>query len=210
VVRSNEGRPGGREAVPSQKVPSEEVVKVPYREDKLAELILYIARRTAGDRSAGATKLNKYLYFADFAAVRRLGRPITGTEYQKLRFGPAPRRLAPVRDRLIRDNDAQLHARIDALGYVHHTLVAQREPHTEIFSAEELRLVDEVIDALREMSAAEVSDLSHREAGWQLVEEGETIPYELAFVIAPSEVELTPAIRAEGERVLREYGDRLA
>ncbi|MGI8776086.1 MAG: hypothetical protein ACR2LJ_01535 [Acidimicrobiales bacterium] len=32
-----------------------------------------------------------------------------------------------------------------------------------------------------------MSELSHREAGWQLVNEGETIPYELAFVLAPSE-----------------------
>jgi len=186
------------------------VADMPYREDKLAELILYIAEQTAGDRSAGATKLNKYLYFAEFAAVRRLGRPITGAEYQKLPFGPAPRRLAPVREKLLRDNDARLDERIDALGYVHHRLIPQREPRTDVFTADELRLVDEVIETLRAMSATEVSELSHRQAGWQLVEEGETIPYELAFVLAPSEVEPTPAIRAEGERVLKAYGDRLA
>ncbi len=181
-----------------------------YREDKLAELILYIAKQTAGDRSAGATKLNKYLYFAEFAAVRRLGRPITGAEYQKLPFGPAPRHLAPVREKLLRDNDARLVERIDALGYVHHRLIPQRDPRADVFTADELRLVDEVIETLRAMSATEVSELSHREAGWQLVEEGETIPYELAFVLAPSEAEPTPAIRAEGERILEAYGDRLA
>src|SRR5205807_5890727 len=108
--------------------------------------------------SAGATKLNKCLYFADFAAVRRLGRPITGAAYQKLRFGPAPQRLAPVRDRLLRDRDARLDERVDALGYVHHELIPQREPRTDLFTADELRLVDEVIEALREMSAAEVSE----------------------------------------------------
>lgn len=187
-----------------------EITNVPYREDKLAELVLYIAKRTAGDRSAGATKLNKYLYFADFAAVRRLGRPITGAEYQKLPFGPAPRRLAPVRNRLVREEDARLEERVDALGYVHHELIPEREPRTGLFSPDELRLVDEVIEALRDMSAAQVSELSHREAGWQLVEEGETIPYELAYVLAPSETEVTPAIRAEGERILREHRHRLA
>ena len=187
-----------------------EVTDVPYREDKLAELILYIANKMAGDRSAGATKLNKYLYFADFAAVRRLGHPITGAEYQKLRFGPAPRRLAPVRDRLLRENDVRMDARVDALGYVHHDLIPQRDARTDIFGAEELRLVDEVIETLRDKTATEVSEISHREAGWQLVAEGETIPYELDFVLAPSEAELTPAIRAEGEHILKEYGDRLA
>lgn len=186
------------------------VTDAPYREDKLAELILYITGRTAGDRAAGATKLNKYLYFADFSAVRRFGRSITGAEYQKLKYGPAPRRLTPVRERLVRSGDARLDQRVDALGYVHHELVPLREPRTDLFTEEELRLVDEIIGELRERSASQVSELSHREAGWQLVGEGETIPYELAFVLAPSEAERTPAIRAEGERLLAEHGDRLA
>lgn len=81
-----------------------------------------------------------------------------------------------MRERLLRDNDARLDERIDALGYVHHRLIPQREPRTDVFTADELRLVDEVIETLREMSAAEVSELSHREAGWQLVEEGGNDP----------------------------------
>lgn len=188
----------------------EEVPNVPYNEDKLTELVLYIATQTQGDRAAGATKLNKYLYFADFSAVRRLGRPITGADYQKLRFGPAPRRLAPVREQLLRLGDARLEERVDALGYVHHELIPLRQPRTNLFTADELSLVDQVIDALRESSASEVSELSHREAGWQLVDEGESIPYELAFVLAPGEAEPTPAIRAEGERILALYAKRLA
>jgi hypothetical protein len=187
----------------------EDVTYAPYREDKLAELVLYVAKRTQGDRAAGATKLNKYLYFADFSAVRRLGRPITGADYQKLRFGPAPRRLTPVRERLLRGGDARLEERVDALGYVHSELIPLREPRTDLFTPEELLLVDEVIEDLRERTATEVSALSHREAGWQLVGEGDSIPYELAFVLAPSEAGTTPAIHAEGERLLAEYGDRL-
>ncbi len=181
-----------------------------YSEEKLTELVLYVAAQTRGDRAAGATKLNKYLYFADFTAVRKLGHPITGAEYQKLRFGPAPRRMAPVRQRLVDTGAARLDKRVDALGYVHHELIPQREARTDVFTAEELRIVDDVIEELRQRSATQVSDLSHREAGWQLVEEGESIPYELAFVLAPAQAEPTPAIRAEGERLLAEYADRLA
>ena len=189
---------------------TKEVISAPYREDKLSELVLYIAQRILGDRAAGATKVNKYLYFADFSAVRRFGRPITGAEYQKLPFGPAPRRMAPVRERLVRNGDVRLEERMDALGYVHHELVPLREPRTELFTEEELRLVDEVIEQLRASSAAEVSRLSHREAGWQMVGDGETIPYELAFVLAPEQAEPTPRSRDEGERLLAEYGDQLA
>jgi hypothetical protein len=186
------------------------VAYVPYDEAKLTELLLYVAKRTQHDRTAGATKLNKYLYFADFAAMRRLGHAITGAEYQKLPQGPAPRRLVPVRAQLVGTGDARLEERTDAFGFVHQDLIPQREPRTELFSAEELEIVDEIIDELRDLSAKQASGLSHREAGWQLVGPGETIPYELAFVLAPSDADPTPAIRAEGRRLLAEYADRLA
>jgi hypothetical protein len=83
--------------------------------------------------------------------------------------------------------DARLEERSDAFGYVRHCLVPLRPARGEIFTAEELQLVDDVIDRLRGCTAAEISDLSHRDAGWQLVDDGDTIPYELAFVVAPAE-----------------------
>lgn len=106
----------------------EEVAYVPYDEAKLTELLLYVAKRTQHDSTAGAAKLNKYLYFADFAAMRKLGHAITGAQYQKLAHGPAPRRLLPLRDQLIRSGEARVEDRTDALGYVHHDLIPQREP----------------------------------------------------------------------------------
>ena len=66
-----------------------------YDEAKFTELLLHVADRLRNDRAGGATKLNKVLYFADFAHVRRHGRPISGAEYQKLAHGPAPRPLRP-------------------------------------------------------------------------------------------------------------------
>ncbi len=135
-------------------------------EAKLRELILYIATET--DADPGATKLNKYLYFADFAAMRILGRPITGVEYQKLPWGPAPRRLLPVRDGLVASGAATVERRADPFGYVHDHLVALRAPDMDLFTAEERTIIDGVIEALRPLTAGQVSDLSHREAGWQL------------------------------------------
>lgn len=188
----------------------EEVSYVPYEEEKLRELLLYVAAKTERDPNAGATKLNKYLYFSDFTAVRKLGHPITGAVYRRLPHGPAPRRLPPVRAGLIKAGAARLETRTDGLGYVHHNLIPRREPRMDLFSEEEIRIVDEVIETLRGLNAAEVSALSHREAGWQLVREGETIPYELAFVLAPARAEPTPRIKAEGDRLLEQYRHRLA
>jgi Protein of unknown function (DUF4065) len=156
-------------------------MKVVYDEAKFAELLLLVAGRLQLDRAGGATKLNKVLFFADFAHVRRTGMPITGADYQKLPQGPAPRRLKPVRDALLAKGDAML-AREEFLGYELQRLVPRRPPDTAVFTESELETIDQVIADLDGLNARQVSDLSHEEAGWRLVDDGEVIPYEAALV----------------------------
>lgn len=179
---------------------------VRYDERKLTELVLYVARRLETDRVGGATKLNKLLYFADFAHVRRTGRPITGAEYQKLPQGPAPRRLLPIRDRLVEAGEAEIR-RESFLGYEQHRLVATREPDLSIFEPEELESVEGVLEDLAHLTATQVSALSHEEPGWRLVDEGETIPYESAFIAR--EQMLTPTSRRLAAEIAQRYGIRV-
>jgi hypothetical protein len=150
-------------------------------EEKLSELILYVADKLSSDPTGGATKINKILFFAEFAAVRSRGFPITGVEYRKLENGPAPRRLLPIRKRLIEEGSV-VPATDDYFGRTIHRLVPRRNFDKTLFDDDELRIVDQVIEAMWGMTARQVSDLSHDEKGWQMVEEGETIPYSSAFL----------------------------
>jgi uncharacterized phage-associated protein len=177
-------------------------VETRYDENKLQELMLYVAQQLESDRAGGATKLNKVLYFADFAHVRRTGHPITGAEYQKLPQGPAPRRLIPVRRRLIESGEAELRAE-SYLGYEQHRLVAKRDPDLSLLSADEMDSVNRVLEDLAHLTAAQVSALSHAEPGWQLVDEGERIPYEAAL-IAPEQME-TPTSRRLATEIAERY-----
>lgn len=45
---------------------------------RLRELMLFVADRCRGGRNFGVTKLNKILFYCDFSAFARLGKPITG------------------------------------------------------------------------------------------------------------------------------------
>lgn len=156
-------------------------------EDKLAELILYVADRIRDDPTGGATKINKILYFAEFAHIRSHGSPITGAVYQRLPRGPAPRRLPPVRQRLIESGAAELD--VDTyFGYPLHRLLPKRPADVAKFSKSEIQAVDQVVDALRGKTAEEVSHLSHQEKAWQLVETYEDIPFSAAFLAAHSVV----------------------
>ena len=150
-------------------------------EEKLGELILYVAEKLLTDPPGGATKLNKVLYFAEFSSIRAHGSPITGVAYQKLANGPAPRRLVPVRDRLIDDGAALL--RMDNyFGKPLQRLIPLRHAEVSRFSAEELEIIDQVIGALWGKTANEVSRMSHDEQGWKIVEEGEDIPLATAYL----------------------------
>ena len=152
-----------------------------YDERKFAELLLYAAKRLAVDPAGGAVKLSKVLFFAEFAHMRRHGRPISGAEYQKLQFGPEPRRLVPVRQRLLEQGSARM---VDEMyqGLMQERLVPLREPDLTLFSAEELGIVDSVAGELYGATATDASLMSHEEIGWQMVDERETIPYEAAFL----------------------------
>lgn len=152
-----------------------------YDEQKLQELILYIAEKSADDPSFGDTKLNKLLWFSDFLAYATYGRPITGAVYQKLEHGPAPRRLLPARKALIDGGDVDIVRKGRA--YKRNVTVNRRPANTRLFDTEQLDLVDEVIELLRHHDASDVSALSHQlSAGWQLADMYEDIPYDSIFL----------------------------
>jgi hypothetical protein len=151
-------------------------------EEKFRELVLYISQKCAGDAKFGATKLNKILYFSDFLAYANSGEAITSFEYQRLPKGPAPRRLLPVRAKMMEDGILGLQEVRLRGGKTQKRSVNLRSPNLKIFTGEEIELVDSVIDALADADAETASELSHRMVGWQVVSDGETIPYGTIFL----------------------------
>ena len=175
---------------------------------RLKELIVYVAAKAHDDPTFGAIKLNKILYYADFAAYRQLGKPITGAAYFKLREGPAPRQLLTARDELIEQGRLQVEER-PYFTYTQKRLVLSEgcEPDPEFLRPEEQALVDEIIDFFWGMSAREVSDYSHREPGWILAEERADIPYESAWLSAePIDQETEEAALRIGAELLARRG----
>jgi len=176
-----------------------------FDRQKFRELIVYLARKSEGDVGFGATKLNKLLFFSDFAAYRRWGRSITGACYQKLAFGPAPRELVPLRAELEADGSI-LEVQRSSYGRDQRAIVARREPTLAGFSGEEIALVDEMIDRFRHMDAASISALSHEFVGWAYARLNEDIPYETALLNeekpTPSDVERGIRLRKNGWRDL--------
>lgn len=169
---------------------------------KFEEMILLVARASERDLYFGATKLNKILFYIDFAQYRRHHRSISGQMYEKQEFGPVPRGLVATVEAMSRRGLCSWAER-ELGGYRQKRLLALREPDVSLFSGEEIQLVHQVVDDLRDLTGKEVSDLSHRFIGWCAAEYGEEISYGTVFVGEPRP--LTPEEVAWAEEVIREH-----
>lgn len=148
---------------------------------KFKELVLYISKMSEGDKTFGATKLNKLLFYSDFCGYLVLGSSITGEAYQNLPQGPAPLHLLPYRMALESNGEAELVEK-RYFGMVQERLIAKRDPDLKCFSKEELDLVNEVLETFRRANAKEISEFSHRFAGWKCTRTNEVIDYETALI----------------------------
>jgi hypothetical protein len=151
---------------------------------KLGELILYIADKSLDDPQFGAVKLNKLLYYADFLFYGQFGRSITGAEYMKLEMGPAPRRLVPVRQDLLDAHELVIHEEpLAIVSKPRQRYVPTRRPELGLFTAEEIAIVDSVIEAFWGQTGTDLSNLTHGYRGWVFAKNlRDTIPYPSVFL----------------------------
>lgn len=172
-------------------------------ENKLRELALYVAGTSVEDPTFGRTKLNKILFFSDFIAYGRWGKPITGATYFRLDRGPVARQLLSAQHDLEQKGDA-VEVERKHFNRDQKRLLSLRDANLSEFSADEIALVDSVVESLRFYSATRVSDLSHDVAvGWQIADHGEDIPYESVFI---STDPLTPTDIKRGQELAAKHG----
>jgi hypothetical protein len=155
--------------------------RITPNETKFRELMLFIARRSEGDPLFGAIKLNKLMFYSDFLAYLQLGKPITGQEYFALENGPAPRYMVRMRDQMVRSKEIAI-SRKSTLDGVQERVVALRDPDPDKFEPAEIALVTQILELCCGKSGSELSEFSHKFAGWRLADDKETIPYEVALV----------------------------
>jgi hypothetical protein len=150
-------------------------------DEKLKELILFIASRSEDDANFGSTKLNKLLFYADFLAYVKLGEAITNHAYMRLPNGPAPKAMLPILKRMISAKSLAIKER-DHHGKTQRVPFALREANLKLFSAEQIAVVTDVLTLFRRKNAKGISTLSHQFDGWKLAKDKEEIPYEVALV----------------------------
>src|ERR1700675_328558 len=120
-----------RKSVSRRRVKAASLKRFKSNDDKFRELLIFIAARSEKDPHFGAIKQNKLLFYCDFLAYLKLGKPITGQEYFALEQGPAPRYGERIRKEMV---DAREIAIDNKSGQTR--TVALREARVKIFSPE--------------------------------------------------------------------------
>lgn len=172
-----------------------------YDEDKFKELILYIADKCSDDPDFGATKLNKILFYSEFFSYGKYGESITKMPYFRIKNGPAPKYLKPIRDQMVEDNEIAIQPK-PRFGFTQLRTIPLRGANLEKLNARDIAIVDEVIDALCGVNASRVSLYSHLEIGVLIADEKEEIPYHTVFL---SRLPLTKYDIERGLELAKQY-----
>lgn len=141
--------------------------------DRVRETIVYLAAHV---HDLYRTKLNKVLFYLDFASFREVGVGFTGMRYAKADYGPVPDHYELILVAFL-DNQA-LSLREKGEGQI---VVAQREANLSKFSEAEVQLLDAVCAFANTFkTASALSKYSHQEPGWLETPTGSTISYTYA------------------------------
>ena len=169
-----------------------------FDRNKFKETILYVANKCA-PRDLGAVKLHKVLYFADMLFFIGSARPITGAVYRKRPMGPTADALLATIGEMQRANDLSV-VTVDYFGYKKKEFKPLRKPIPTALSADEIALLDEVIEFVCTQNTAKaISEFSHQRP-WALANDGDIIPYESAFLLLPEEASEEALNKASAER----------
>jgi uncharacterized phage-associated protein len=160
---------------------------IQFDRQKFEDVIHFICHRCR-DRvnELGKVKLHKILYFADMLTYLETGQPLTGAEYNKQGFGPVARHLSAALRALEKAGRVRAEERT-YFGFPKFDFISTSDPNLSRLSAHERALLDELIAFVCSKSAAEISELSHKEP-WRLTNLGERIPYYSAYLLVPAEV----------------------
>ena len=150
--------------------------------DKFKQALLYILEKIGGKPNIGETVLYKLLYFIDFDYYEKYEEQLIGAKYIKNTYGPTPIMFKKVIDGLQKDGKVE---KVKSKFYKHEQTKYLVNPLNKrdlsALSSQELAHIDWEIDRLGNMTAVQISALSHLDTPWVTAENKETLEYEHVF-----------------------------
>jgi len=160
-------------------------ISVPQKNlQKFKEVLLYILNKVGSKPNIGETVIYKLLYFIDFDFYEKYEEQLIGATYMKNQYGPTPIEFAKIIDLMINKGEIEK-VKSDYFNYPQTKYLPRNKPDLTKLKANEIEVIDDVLNRLSDMNASQISDYSHGDVPWLTTNEGEVIEYESVFYRTP-------------------------
>ncbi len=155
-------------------------ISVPQKNmKKFTEVLLYILNRIGSKPNIGETVLYKILYFIDFDYYEKYEEQLIGATYQKNNYGPTPKEFIKIVKQM--EGVDLFKVQEKYFEYPQTKYLPLRNPDLSLITAEEIQLIDQVLNKLSDMNASQISEYSHNDVPWLTTDNGGIIEYESVF-----------------------------
>lgn len=152
----------------------------PKNLEKFKEVLLYILQKVGARSNVGQTVLYKLLYFIDFDYYEKYEEKFLGLQYQRNYHGPTPIVFAKAVETMKQVGDLE-EVKSKFFSYDQKKYLPHRSPDLSKLSAQELEMIDEVLQKYGDKTANWLSDYSHKDIPWASHDPGEIINYDTVF-----------------------------
>lgn len=177
-------RAGSKKSKPEQK---EIRISIPQeRVDKFRQVLLYILRKVGGKSNVGMTAIYKFLYFIDFDYYEKYEEQLMGLVFIKNHYGPTPVVFTDVIKQMTKAGEVEaVKSKFYQYPQIKYLVNPEIEPDLTVLNGKEKEHIDAELRRLSDMTAVQLSELSHRDVPWISAENGKPLDYEAVFYRTP-------------------------
>jgi transcriptional regulator with XRE-family HTH domain len=160
-------------------------ISVPQKNlQKFKEVLIYILNKVGAKENIGETVIYKLLYFIDFDFYEKYEEQLIGATYIKNKYGPTPVEFAKIVEQMTTREEI-MKVKSEYFDFPQTKYLPRRKPDLAKLKANEIEVIDDVLNKLSEMNASQISAYSHNDVPWMTTENGEAIEYESVFYRTP-------------------------
>jgi len=128
---------------------------------KIAHLICFFSQAM----ELYKTKLNKLLFYTDFGTYKRRGCSVSGLTYRAVQFGPVPADFGGLYVKLLEAELIEMEEKLISGNYteIFKSLITF---NPDLFDAEELAVMEQVVQKFRNVTSKNIVEMSHQEKAW--------------------------------------------
>lgn len=130
--------------------------------EKVAQFVLLLAKEARPLK----TRLNKLMFYCDFAHFQKTGFSISGCTYRAIQMGPVPSHYHELFGVLENEKYVHMEEELFDHGGIGERFLPNQAPAENTFSEGELATIQTIISAFADIRTREIIEICHQEKGW--------------------------------------------